>query len=73
MSIVRHRADKTNLVFIWLTSPTWDYDQQAYRLTIMAISERFRLARHRYHQVIMAVCGLVRLHLNYSFTLSHEL
>jgi hypothetical protein len=36
MSIVRHRADKTNLVFIWLTSPTGDYDQQAYRLAIMA-------------------------------------
>jgi hypothetical protein len=41
--------------------------------TFRVASERFRLARHRYHQVIMAVCGLVRLHLNYSFTLSHEL
>lgn len=27
-------------------------------------SDRFRLARHRYSQVIMAVCGLVRLRLN---------
>ncbi|MBD2255002.1 transposase family protein, partial [Nostoc parmelioides] len=41
--------------------------------TFRVASERFRLARYRYHQVIMAVCGLVRLHLNYSFTLSHEL
>ncbi len=38
MSIVRHRADKTNLVFIWLTSPTWDYEQQVYRLAIMSIA-----------------------------------
>ncbi len=27
-------------------------------------SDKFRLARHRYSQVIMAVCGLVRLRLN---------
>ena len=27
-------------------------------------SDRFRLARHRYCQVILAVCGLVRLRLN---------
>jgi len=27
-------------------------------------SERFRLARHKYSQIIMAVCGLVRLRLN---------
>jgi hypothetical protein len=27
-------------------------------------SERFRLPRHRYSQVIRAVCGLVRLRLN---------
>jgi len=26
--------------------------------------DKFRLARHRYSQVIMAVCGLVRLRLN---------
>lgn len=29
-------------------------------------SEKFRLSRHRYNQVIMAVCGLVRLRLNCS-------
>lgn len=33
-------------------------------------SDRFRLARHRYHQVIMAVCGLVRLRLNRFFPLT---
>ena len=32
--------------------------------TFRVASERFRLARHRYNQVIMAVCGLVRLRLN---------
>jgi hypothetical protein len=41
--------------------------------TFRVASDRFRLARHRYNQVIMAVCGLVRLHLNYSFILSHDL
>ncbi len=35
------------------------------RLKIFRVaSERFPLARHRYNQVIMAVCGLVRLQLN---------
>ncbi|MBE9200057.1 hypothetical protein IQ233_13220 [Nodularia sp. LEGE 06071] len=33
-------------------------------------SDRFRLARHRYSQVIMAVCGLVRLRLNRLFPLT---
>lgn len=33
-------------------------------------SERFCLSRHRYSQVIMAVCGLVRLRLNCSYFLS---
>jgi DDE superfamily endonuclease len=33
-------------------------------------SSRFRLARHRYSQVIMAVCGLVRLRLNRSVILN---
>lgn len=33
-------------------------------------SEKFRLSRHRYNQVIMAVCGLVRLRLNCSCFLS---
>lgn len=33
-------------------------------------SERFRLARHRYSQVIMAVYGLVRLRLNRLFSLT---
>jgi hypothetical protein len=33
-------------------------------------SEKFRLSRHRYNQVIMAVCGLVRLRLNCSWFLS---
>lgn len=33
-------------------------------------SERFRLSCHRYSQVIMAVCGLVRLRLNCSYFLS---
>ncbi|WP_414530953.1 transposase, partial [Nodularia chucula] len=33
-------------------------------------SERFRLARHRYIQVIMAVCGLVRLRINRLFSLT---
>ncbi|MEH2452550.1 transposase family protein [Nostoc sp.] len=27
-------------------------------------SDKFRLARHRYSQVILAVCGLIRLRLN---------
>jgi hypothetical protein len=27
-------------------------------------SEKFRLARHRYSQVILVVCGLIRLRLN---------
>ncbi|WP_242044829.1 hypothetical protein [Anabaena azotica] len=39
MSIVRHKADKTNLVFIWLTSPTGNYEQQVYRLAVMAIAD----------------------------------
>lgn len=33
-------------------------------------SDRFRLARHRYIQVIMTVCGLVRLRLNQSVVLA---
>ncbi|MBW4458024.1 MAG: transposase family protein [Nostoc indistinguendum CM1-VF10] len=35
-------------------------------------SDRFRLARHRYNQVILTVCGLVRLRINrlFSVTLS---
>lgn len=33
-------------------------------------SDRFRLARHRYSQVIMVVCGLVRLRLNQSVVLA---
>lgn len=33
-------------------------------------SDRFRLARHRYKQVIMVVCGLVRLRLNRSVILN---
>ncbi|MEH1913163.1 transposase family protein [Nostoc sp.] len=33
-------------------------------------SDRFRLARHRYSQVIMAVCGLVRLRINRLFSLT---
>ncbi|WP_414579085.1 transposase family protein [Anabaena sp. CCY 9402-a] len=36
-------------------------------------SDRFRLARHRYSQVLKTVCGLVRLHLNASFILSHDI
>lgn len=32
--------------------------------TFRVASQRFPLARHRYSQVIMAVCGLVRLRLN---------
>lgn len=37
------------------------------RLKIFRVaSEKFRLARHRYTQVIMTVCGLVRLRLNQS-------
>ncbi|MBW4672775.1 MAG: hypothetical protein KME52_01630 [Desmonostoc geniculatum HA4340-LM1] len=37
-------------------------------------SDRFRLARHRYNQVILAVCGLVRLRINrlFSVTFSTE-
>lgn len=41
--------------------------------TFRVASDKFRLARHRYSQVIMAVCGLVRLHLNGSFILSHNI
>lgn len=41
--------------------------------TFRVASDRFRLARHRYSQVIMAVCGLVQLHLNASFILSHNI
>ncbi len=33
-------------------------------------SDKFRLARHRYNQVIMTVCGLVRLRLNQSVILA---
>jgi hypothetical protein len=37
-------------------------------------SDRSRLARHPYSQVIMAVSGLVRLDIiNYSFILSHDI
>ncbi|MEO3705049.1 transposase family protein [Trichormus azollae] len=32
--------------------------------TFRVASDRFPLARHCYYQVIMAVCGLVRLELN---------
>lgn len=41
--------------------------------TFRVASDRFRLARHRYSQVIKTVCGLVRLHLNASFILSHNI
>ncbi|BAZ40469.1 transposase [Calothrix sp. NIES-4101] len=41
--------------------------------TFHVASDRFRLARHRYNHVIMAVCGLVRLHLNSSLILSDNL
>ncbi|MBA3921211.1 MAG: transposase family protein [Nostocaceae cyanobacterium] len=41
--------------------------------TFRVASDRFRLARHRYNQVIMAVCGLVRLHLNHSLILSRNI
>jgi hypothetical protein len=40
--------------------------------TFRVASDRFPLAGHRYSPVIMAVCGLVRLDLNYSFILSHD-
>ncbi|MGB7518239.1 MAG: transposase family protein [Spirulinaceae cyanobacterium] len=44
------------------------------RLKVFRVaSERFRLARHRYTQVIMVVCGLVRLHLNPSFKLGFNI
>lgn len=33
-------------------------------------SDKFRLARHRYSQVIMTVCGLVRLRINRLFSLT---
>jgi hypothetical protein len=39
--------------------------------TFRVASDRFRLARHNYNQVIMAVCGLVRLALNDSFILKY--
>jgi len=41
--------------------------------TFRVAGDRFRLARHRYSQVIMAVCGLVRLHLHSSFLLNHNI
>ncbi|MEO3704682.1 transposase family protein [Trichormus azollae] len=41
--------------------------------TCRVATDRCRLARHRYNQVIMAVCGLVRLELSYSFILSHDI
>lgn len=41
--------------------------------TFRVASDRFRLARHRYRQVIMTVCGLVRLHLNSDKILSHNI
>ncbi len=41
--------------------------------TFGVASDRSRLARHRYYQVIMAVCRLVRLDLNYLFILSHDI
>ncbi len=44
------------------------------RLKIFRVaSDRFRLARNRYSQVIDTVCGLVRLHLNASFILGHNI
>uniref|UniRef100_A0A8J6ZW28 Transposase n=1 Tax=Desmonostoc muscorum LEGE 12446 TaxID=1828758 RepID=A0A8J6ZW28_DESMC len=33
-------------------------------------SDRFRLARHRYNQVLLAVCGLVRLRINRLFSVT---
>nr|WP_228371707.1 transposase family protein [Trichormus azollae] len=41
--------------------------------TFRLASDRFPLGGHRYNPVIMAVCGLVRLDLNYSFILSHNI
>ncbi|WP_430794785.1 transposase family protein [Trichormus azollae] len=41
--------------------------------TFLVASNRFRLDRHLYNQVIMTVCGSVRLELNYSFILSHNI
>ncbi|MEO3706750.1 transposase family protein [Trichormus azollae] len=41
--------------------------------TFGVASDRSRLDRHCYYQVIMAVSGLVRLELNYSFILSHNI
>ncbi len=41
--------------------------------TFGVASDRFRLARDHYYQVIMVVCGLVRLDLNYSFIVSHDI
>lgn len=38
--------------------------------TFRVASDKFRLARHRYTQVIMAVCGLVRLRINRLFSLT---
>ncbi|MEO3706217.1 transposase family protein [Trichormus azollae] len=36
-------------------------------------SDRFRLAPHLYSQAMETVCGLVRLHLNASFILDHNI
>ncbi|WP_266889367.1 hypothetical protein [Trichormus azollae] len=41
--------------------------------TFRVASDRFPLAGHGYNPVIMVVCGLVRLDLNYSFILSHDI
>lgn len=34
------------------------------QVKIFRVASEFRLARHKYSQIIMAVCGLVRLRLN---------
>lgn len=42
-----------------------------YRVKIFRVaSERFRLFLHHYNQVIMTICGLVRLRLNCSYILT---
>jgi hypothetical protein len=41
--------------------------------TFRVASDRFPLGGHRYNPMIMVVCGLVSLDLNYSFILSHHL
>ncbi|WP_187289671.1 transposase family protein [Trichormus azollae] len=42
-------------------------------ITFRVASNRFPLARHGYNPVIIGVCGLVSLDLNYSFILSHDI